>query len=139
MPAAVIPIGEFRRASQRSSANPGARSGHWSLLELAIDGRLISFGILLVDDAANELSTSCRTLAEVSAVCELDEQQRDILDWLEEDLRQKAAENGGSALLDSLEDTLSGFFRISDRAVIAYAGSPQAAADRSFDEVVDPQ
>jgi len=133
MPAAVIPIGEWKREHTAKT-----RPAHWSLLELAVGDALIPFGILFVDNATNELSTSCRTLAEVTDLRELDEQQQDILDSLEEDLRQKAAENGGAELLDSLEDTLSGFFRISDRAAIAYSGSPQAAADRLFDEFVDP-
>lgn len=44
---------------------------------------------------------------------------------------------GGAGLLDALEDSLSGFFRISDRNSISYSGDAQAAVDRLFDQFVD--
>ena len=42
------------------------------------------------------------------------------------------------SLLESLEDSLSGFFRISDRTAIVYSDA-QATVDRLFDEYVDSQ
>ncbi len=44
---------------------------------------------------------------------------------------------GGQPLIESLENGLSHFLRISDRTPIAFAGGPQAAVDRLFDEHVD--
>jgi SOS-response transcriptional repressor LexA len=45
---------------------------------------------------------------------------------------------GGARLLESLEDSLSGFLRIGDRTSVRYSGDAQAMADRLFTEHVDP-
>jgi hypothetical protein len=136
MPAAVISIG----ASPQYQRTGRGSSGHWWLLEVATPGGdAVPDGILLVDSETDQLSLRCRDTAELDELCGLEEQQTDILDFLEADLRQKADETGGSALLDSLEQSLSHFLRISDRAAIAYTGSPQRAADRLFDDYVDSE
>jgi SOS-response transcriptional repressor LexA len=120
MPADVIPIGAKRRA-------------YWSLLEIAQAGsRPVPFGILLVDEETDQLTTRLRDRA---CFDDLDEREIDILTALPGDLDHKAREMGGLRLLESLEDTLSGFFRISDRASIAYSDA-SAAAGRLFDEHV---
>jgi SOS-response transcriptional repressor LexA len=127
MPAAVIPISPATRL----------KTGHasWSLLELARPGaKPVPLGILLVDDASGKLTLRLR---DSGTFDDLEEQEIDILDFLETDLLQKAHEAGGQALLDSLEDTLSDFFRIGDRTAVPYAGDPQKMADRLFDEYVD--
>jgi SOS-response transcriptional repressor LexA len=121
MSAAVISIGSKRR-------------GCWSLLEIAQAGRRpLPFGILLVDQGTGELTKRLRDLA---CFEELDEDELDVLTALPADLEQKAGEIGGLGLLESLEDSLSGFFRISDRESIAYSDA-NVAVGRLFDEHVD--
>ena len=123
MPAAVISIGAKRRAC-------------WSLLEVAPSGRgPIPYGILLADQDTSQLTHRLRDAAFFD---ELDEQESDILTELPRDLEQKAREMGGLQLLESLEDCLSGFFRISDRTPIVYSDA-RAAVDRLFDEYVVAQ
>jgi SOS-response transcriptional repressor LexA len=121
MPATVISIGTRRRAI-------------WSLLEVAQAGRRpIPYGILLADE---DTGAWTQRLRDIGYFDELDEPESDILTALSADLEQKAREMGGITLLASLEDTLSGFFRISDRTPIVYSDA-QAAVDRLFDEHVD--
>ncbi|MES1261861.1 MAG: S24 family peptidase [Acidobacteriota bacterium] len=111
------------------------RCADWSLLELARPGQApVPFGVLLVDRETDRLYLRCRRSADLR---DLEEQEIDILDLLAADLQSRADENGGTALLDFFEDSLSGFLRIGDRTAIEYAGGPQRAADRLFDEYVD--
>jgi len=125
MPAAVVSI-------QRNT-----RSGFWSLLELALPGeKPRPLGILFVDQATDRLTAR---LLKSAAFEDLEEQEIDILDFLPVDLQTKAEERGAGALLGSLEDSLTGFLRVSDRTAIEYAGSPERAADRLFDEHVDSE
>jgi hypothetical protein len=136
MPAAVISIG----ASPQYPRTGRGSSGQWSLLEVAAPGeKPVPYGILLVDSETDKLWPRCRDAGELEELCGLAEQEIDILDFLEADLRQKADEVGGAALLSSLEQSLSHFLRISDRAAIAYTGSPQRAVDRLFDDYVDSE
>src|SRR5438128_2366910 len=118
MPAPVIPIGESSPSSEEHSGRAHlagewknrSRRAHWSLLEVAAPGcSPVPLGILFVDSATDELSLRCRATEEIESLCGLEEQETDILDYLEDDLRQKASERGGAALLDSLEQTLSNF------------------------------
>jgi hypothetical protein len=121
MPADVISIASKRRA-------------YWSLLEIAQAGRRpVPYGILLADESTGEWT---QLLRDLSCFGDLDEQELDILTELPADLELKAREMGGLRLLESLEDTLSGFFRISDRESIVY-GDAETAAGRLFDEHVD--
>ncbi|HEX4133419.1 MAG TPA: S24 family peptidase [Bryobacteraceae bacterium] len=126
MPAAVIPI--------ESKLVQTGRRACWSLLEIAQAGRSpIPYGILLADQDTSQLTHRLRG---AESFDELDEQEADILSALSGDLEQKAREMGGIRLLESLEDSLSGFFRIGDRTPIVYRDA-QAAVDRLFDEHVD--
>lgn len=139
MPAPVIRIGELQRANASAP-----RTGHWSLLELTVGSCRFPLGILLVDSATGALATRLRSSGDIRRVLEaenleLEEQEVDILDCLEQDLHEKAREDTGSALLDSLEDTLSHFLLIGDRTSVAWTGGAQRAADRLFDEHVDPE
>lgn len=110
------------------------------MLELAPAGcDPTPYGILLVDGETDEFSLRCRSAAEMEELCGLEEQEFDILNYLEADLHRKASEQGAGALLVLLEDTLSNFLRVGDRTAIAYTGSPQGAADRLFDRFVDPE
>ena len=120
MLADVISIGVKRRAC-------------WSLLEIAqAGGPPIPYGILLVDLETGRLTLRMR---DFTCFDELDEPERDILTALPDDLDQKAGEMGGLQLLESLEHSLSGFFRIGDRASIVYSDAGDTA-DRLFDEHV---
>jgi SOS-response transcriptional repressor LexA len=128
MPAVVIPI-------QQHPTDRATRVGSWSLLELALSGgKPMPFGILLRDGDSDRLYLR---LLESSDFGDLEEQEIDILDLLADDLRGKAKEQGADALLKSLEDSLSGFLRLSDRTEVAIAGNPQRTVDRLFDEHVD--
>jgi hypothetical protein len=121
MPASVISIATKHRA-------------FWSLLEVAPSGCAAApYGILLGDEETGELTVRLRA---PDYFGDLDEGEADILDRLAQDLDSKAREAGALELLGSLEDSLSGFFRISDRTAIA-CSDMRATADRLFDEHVD--
>lgn len=123
MPAAMTSIGSRRR-------------GYWSLLEIAQPGRKpVPHGILLAGEDSGDWTHRLRG---PDGLDELEEQEVDILACLSDDLGQKASELGGVQLLESLEDSLSGFFRISDRASIVYSDA-RSAVDRLFDQYVDTQ
>ncbi len=141
MRAAITAI-DSSRGGDAKSASDGARRGCWCLLEVARAGvGPVPLGILLVDEVTDQLSLRILGAADLQASEEedLEQEEIDILDFLPGDLRQKARENGGRALLDTLEDSLSGFLRISDRTAIAYTGDAQRAADRLFEEYVDAE
>ena len=128
MPAAVIPIG-----------SKGLRSAHraasWATFQIAPAGRKpVPYGILLADNQTGELTLRLR---DASCLEGLDEGELDILDALADDLERKGREMGGLRLFDALEDSLSGFFRISDRRDISYSGEARATVDRLFDRFVD--
>ena len=129
MPAAVIP---FRSASAVS------RGATWSLLEIARPGLSPEpLGILLVDDETGRLSLRTRDAGEFQ---DLEEQDADFLAALESDLNAKALEpGGGRALLDFLEDCLSGFLRIGDRTAVEYSGDAGQTVNRLFDRYVDSE
>jgi hypothetical protein len=100
-------------------------------------GGVVPYGILLADGASNGLILRLRPTAEMAELCDLEEREEDILDALEDDLRLKGVEYGALGLFDRLEDSLSGFLRISDRAAVSYRANPEQAADRLFDQYVD--
>ena len=76
-------------------------------------------------------------LRNLSCFDELDEEQIELLELLPDDLAAKGREMGGVHLIESLENGLSHFLRISDRNSIALVGGAQATVDRLFDEHVD--
>jgi SOS-response transcriptional repressor LexA len=121
MPAAVISIGSKRR-------------GAWSLLEVQLPGRKPEpLGILLIDEASNELTVRLRSAAEFE---DLEEQEIDILDALRLDLEARAREMGARGLVEFFEDSLSNFLLIGDRTAVAYSDAG-ITADRLFEEHVD--
>ncbi len=132
MPAAVVPI----RAKRSAGAE---RHAAWATLEVAGPGlRPVPYGILLADEETSELTFRLRDQPASGELGDLEERDLDILDALADDLRLKGREIGGLALLDSFEDSLSHFLRVSDRSRIAYSGDARATVDRLFDEIVDP-
>ncbi len=128
VPAAVIP---FRSSSV-------ARQATWSLLEIALPGsQPKALGILLVDEQTGSLALRLRDEADFD---DLDEQSHDYLAALTGDLEAKGLEaGGGRALLEALEDSLSGFLRIGERTSIEYSGDAGRMVNRLFDEHVDSE
>ena len=121
MPAAVIPIRGVGGALRQAS---------WSLLELAQPGeRAEPLGILLLDEETDSLSLRLRDANEFEG---LEEQEIDLLQYLAEDLAVKSKETGGRGLLTSLEDSLSNFLRISDRAAVEYTGDSTTLLNRLY-------
>jgi phage repressor protein C with HTH and peptisase S24 domain len=124
MPALVIPM----------RTPPAGHAASWATLQIAQPGQApVPYGILLADEQTGRLTLRFR---DPSCFENLDEQSLDILHTLADDLEQKGREVGGLQLLESLEGSLSGFFRISDRSAIAYSGAATAAVDRLFQEHV---
>jgi hypothetical protein len=142
MPADVISIATQSIAKQSIAKQSIGTRRHacWSLLEIAQAGRRpVPYGVLLADLETGDWTQRLRDAANLDEAAyfeEFDEPEFDILTALPADLRQKAHEMGGVGLLEFLEDSLSGFFRISDRTPIVYSGA-QATVDRLFDEHVD--
>lgn len=129
MPAAVVPI-------RSSSTGDAGHVASWVVFEIAQPGRSpVPYGILLADAESGDFAFRLRDPAGFE---DLDEEASDILAALPADLRRKGREMGGLPLLDWLGDSLSHFFRVSDRATIGYSGHARAAVDRLFDEYVDP-
>ena len=130
MPAAVIPIGTKGSRNARRAAS-------WATFQVAQPGRRpVPYGILLADAETGELTLRLR---DASCLDDPDEGELDILDALATDLERKGREMGGLRLLDALDDSLSGFFRISDRSSISYSGDARATVDRLFDQFVDDE
>jgi hypothetical protein len=129
--------GVITAIDHKRAADSEKRRGSWCLLEVARPaGNPAPLGILLVDEETDQLSLRMLGAADIG---NLAEEETDILDFLPDDLRGKARESGGRALLDALEDSLSHFLRISDRTAISWTGDAQRAADRLFDEYVDAE
>ncbi len=127
MPAAVISIGTKGSRNARRAAS-------WATFDVAQPGRgPVPYGILLADNETGELTLRLR---DASCLEDPDEGELDILEALADDLQRKSREMGGLRLLDALEDSLSGFFRISDRSSISYSGDARATVDRLFDRFV---
>ncbi len=127
MPAAIIP---FR------SATHTARHATWSLLELARpDHPVEPLGVLLCDQESGALALRLRDQSDFE---DLEEPEADFLAALGPDLEAKARD-GGRALLDSLEDSLSHFLRISTRTAIEYSGDTSVTVNRLFSEHVDSE
>lgn len=125
MPAAVLPF--------RSST--AVRRATWWLLEVArSEGAPEPLGILLIDDESDNLTLR---LKDETGFAGLDEEESDYLAALARDLEAKGREAGGRALLESLEDSLSGFLRIGERNALEYTGDARVAVDRLFDQHVD--
>lgn len=111
-----------------------AKTAAWSLLEVARPGtQPVPYGILLADaDDALVL----RLMDEPPGERALDENEEDIFAALAADLEMKGREAGARALLQSLEDGASNYFRVTDREQVEYRGSAKTLTDRLFREHV---
>jgi len=102
MPASVIQMG-------------GKRQGQYVLLEACLPERPPQrIGVLLVDPAADRAWIRLRGKYDDLA----EPEDAEVLEALEEDLRQRAREMGAAAWLEWLEDTLSNVLRVSDREAV---------------------
>jgi hypothetical protein len=127
MPAAIIP---FPPAT-------ATRSATWSLLEVARPGLAPEpLGILFVDTETNQLLLRLKNEKDFD---DLDEEAADYLSALAADIEAKAKEQGGEAVIDSFEASLSGFLRIGDRTQIEYAGDAMQAVNLLYDQHVDDE
>jgi len=93
----------------------------------------VAIGILLFDPQEEELHFKMRDDWQGLG---LEEDDQDYLSALSEDFDLRISEMGAAAFLESLEDSLSGFLRISDRESIAVTQSSRTL-QRLFHELVD--
>ena len=120
MPARVIPITASRR-------------GLSVRLEAALPGRPVqSIGVLLLDPASDRVWIRVRSGYDHLA----DPEDIEVLEALEEDLRARAAEMGGEALLAWMEDSLSNAVRITAREEVAVDAFTRVI-DRLYSESVE--
>lgn len=110
------------------------RLGQFSILSLTLPARpLTPIGVFLFDPSANDLQFKLRDdWPDLGA----DEDDQEYLDALEDDFHLRIQEMGAEAFLVSLEDSLSGVLRISDREPVAVT-NPDRTLQRLFDAHVD--
>jgi SOS-response transcriptional repressor LexA len=120
MPATVVPI--------------NARGqGTYVLLEGALPGRpRLNIGVLLMDPATDRGWVRMR--ARYGRLADSDDAE--VLEALEEDIRQKVSENGAERYLRSLEDSLSNAVGVSERQTVAVDAFSRVL-DRLYDEHVE--
>ena len=102
MPASVITLG-------------GTREGVYVLLEARLPERpAAAIGVLLVDPATDRMWLRLRANFDALA----DPEDAEVLAALEDDLRERLAADGASAMLAWMEDTLSNVLRLSERQTV---------------------
>jgi hypothetical protein len=104
MPAAVIPF--------RSRAGSTVHVEYVVFSLVPAGAREIPFGVMLLDP--DELTVEWK-LREDFDTLPISPEDAEMASFLDSDFRARVAEMGGREFLESLEDTLSGFLRISDR------------------------
>lgn len=120
MASAVISINSRRRAQ-------------YCLLELAVPGQPVApAGVLLLDPQSSELHFKLRDDWDSIA----DPEDAEYLASLRDDFTLRAAEMGGQAFLELLEDSLSNFLRVTDREPVIASNFPDTL-ERLFTEHVD--
>jgi len=114
------------------SGKPGSeaaavqRSTEYRILQYAGPGRaVVNIGVLLLDAGSDRLHLRLRDdWVEVAAPDDVE-----VLAVLEDDLRSRAENMGASALVASLEDSLSNTLRITDRQRIEVGDFEEALAE----------
>jgi phage repressor protein C with HTH and peptisase S24 domain len=102
-------------ASVISFSSYAPKPAEYSLLLCNLPGRGVqTIGVLLLDPATDTLYLRLRRDWDAIA----SEEDVEVLSALEDDLSVKSHEGGGSALLESLEDTASQSIRITDREAV---------------------
>lgn len=95
-----------------TAGHPGA----YVLLEAALpESPIRNIGVLLVDPATDRAWLKLREHYDDIAA----DDDAEVLDALEDDLRARLAESGAEAVLQSLEDTLSNVLRITERQSVS--------------------
>ena len=113
------------------SATKQAKRAEWNLLLVCSPGRTpIPAGVILLDLGANKLHVRLRT-----DPFDLDEDTREVMTLLAEDLEQIATEKGGAAALSRFEQDWSHAFRLSSREPVTIQ-DPIQAVQRIFEEHV---
>ena len=92
-------------------------------------------GVFLFDPAGNDLYFKLRRDWDALGA---EEQDQDYLAALEADFDRRIREMGAEGFLVSLEDSLSGVLRISDREAVAVT-NPSRTLQRLFDRLVDAE
>ncbi|HEX3744782.1 MAG TPA: S24 family peptidase [Bryobacteraceae bacterium] len=109
------------------------RMGTYVLLEAHLPGRPARpIGVYLFDPASGRLWLRMRASYDDLA----DPDDIEVLQALDEDIRARAAESGAAAYLESLEDSLSGVLRVSERQTVEVDAFSRVA-DRLFDGHVE--
>jgi len=104
-------------------------------LQVALPGRAPeNAGVLLLDPANDRLYLRLRR--DWASIAE--EEDAEVLELLEDDLRSKAGEIGGAALLNYLEENASNLVRVTGREAIQLAGF-EARLNRLYRENVRPR
>lgn len=104
-------------------------------LQVALPGRPPeNAGVLLLDPVRDELHLRLRRDWEAFA----GEDEREVLELLEDDLKSKAAEMGGAALIAYLESNASNLIRVSGREEVRLSDF-QARLNRLYRENVKPR
>lgn len=110
------------------------REGTYTLLETALPGRASqAIGVILVDPASGRGWVRMRPHFDDIA----DTEDIEILEALDADIRQRIAEDGAQTFLESLEDSLSGALRITDRQAVKVDAFTRVL-DRIYAEHVEP-
>jgi SOS-response transcriptional repressor LexA len=109
------------------------RQGIYVLLEAHLPGQPVrNIGVYLMDTASGRLWLRMRQEYEGLAP----EEDVEVLEALEEDIRERASEMGTEAFLKALEDCLSNVVRVGERQTVAVDAFSRVA-DRLFDEHVE--
>ncbi|MBN8732490.1 MAG: hypothetical protein J0L64_18245 [Acidobacteria bacterium] len=117
----------------QSATVVASRQGEMRLLEVALPGRRPEpCGILLLDPATPQFGLRLRR--DWDALTQ-DDDDLDVLESLEDDLRQKAAELGPAAFLAHLDDSLSNTLRVSEPQTVLL-GSFASTLNRLYERHV---
>jgi len=120
MPASVVSIGR--------------REGTYVLLETALPGRAVcNVGVLLIDPQSDRAWVRMRR--EWSEIA--DPEDAEVLEGIEEHIRQASAEIGAEAFLHGLEDTLSNTVRVGSRQLVEVDAFTRVI-ERLYREHVEP-
>jgi SOS-response transcriptional repressor LexA len=110
------------------------RTGVYAVLEAALPARAPRhIGVLLIDSSSGRGWLKLRGCYDDIA----EPEDAEVFDALEDDLRARMAQDGASALLDWMEDTLSNVLRITDRREVRAESFTRTLA-QLYEEYVEP-
>jgi phage repressor protein C with HTH and peptisase S24 domain len=127
MPGAVIPFPPRALRAEGTEAE-------FVILSLAPAGsREIPFGVMLIDERTNQIEWKVR---EDLDGLPLTSEDAELASFLNADFQARVEEQGGTEFLKSLEDSLTGFLRVSSREAAA-GSSARELLNRLYEEHVD--